>query len=113
MYNLKIRNISATVEMDFSIDVEKFYTEIQNSKGFISYEPEQFPGVIYKMQMNGDNVAFLIFKAKDHKMKVVISGSRSENSLKENAKYIHEKLQMFAIRGENNGKQIDGTSVGN
>jgi len=70
----EIRNIVATFDFKKQIDFKK----IVGRKGVI-YEPEQFPGVIYKSPCKP---ACLIFSSG----KIVIAGSKTESQIKETIK---------------------------
>jgi transcription initiation factor TFIID TATA-box-binding protein len=65
-----VRNIVATANLNFSIDINGIVTCIPN----IIYEPDQFPGAILRM---GDGPVCLLFASG----KIVIVGSKSEEQL--------------------------------
>jgi len=57
---IKIRNIVATVDLgNISIDLEEFVYAIAGLGKQVMYEPEQFPGAIYRMK--DPKCVFLIF----------------------------------------------------
>ena len=57
---IKIQNIVASVDLgDVAIDIEDFIYTVSGLGNRIMYEPEQFPGAIYRMQ--DPKCVFLIF----------------------------------------------------
>ena len=65
----KVQNIVATIDLQRVIDVKK----VLNSLANYVYEPDNFPGIIYKY----NRLSCLIFASG----KVVIVGAKSENQL--------------------------------
>ena len=65
---IQVRNIVATADLGGDIDLEKAAYFL----GRTMYEPEQFAGVIYRM--DEPNVVFLIFASG----KLVIVGAKTE-----------------------------------
>jgi hypothetical protein len=51
---IEIQNIVASIKLDTRLDIDKMAFELENSE----YEPETFPGLVYKMK---GNVTFLVF----------------------------------------------------
>ncbi|MGA3289993.1 MAG: hypothetical protein ABSD42_07145 [Candidatus Bathyarchaeia archaeon] len=70
---IRIENVVGTVSLNKSIDLETLYLTLPAS----FYEPEQFPGLIYKPL--GNSITCLIFSTG----KMVVVGGRSENQIKE------------------------------
>ena len=56
-------------------------------RGRIVYEPEQFPGLIYRM--DGPRAVFLIFSS----VKLVCTGARKEEDVHQAAIKLHRKLE--------------------
>lgn len=70
---IEVVNIVATVDLGAGVDLELAEFTLDN----VMYEPEQFPGLIYRMQE--PKVVFLIFASG----KLVCTGGRSEASVSE------------------------------
>ena len=71
-----IQNIVASVDLsDILIDIEKTIYVVHRLGGRVMYEPEQFPGAIYRME--DPKVVFLIFS----KGKLVCVGAKREEDV--------------------------------
>jgi transcription initiation factor TFIID TATA-box-binding protein len=69
--DIQIQNIVASISLGGSIDLEKTAYSIERAM----YEPEQFPGLIYRM--NDPKVAFLIFSSGN----LVCAGAKKEEEI--------------------------------
>ena len=81
--NLKIQNIVGSSNFNFKINLEKF--QIDNSK-FSCYEPEIFPGLIYKIL--SPKVTILIFTSG----KIVLTGAKEIFEIEETFDLIYNLL---------------------
>lgn len=82
----KIHNIVASCDVKFPIHIEKLYSdEVQ----FSSYEPELFPGLVYRMVR--PKVAFLIFVSG----RIVLTGAKTRSELQEAFQNIYPLLQLY------------------
>ena len=70
---IQIQNIVATSHFDRSINLEKVALVLEN----VIYEPEQFPGLLYKMEK--PKAVLLLFGSG----KVVIAGTKREEDIRE------------------------------
>ncbi len=87
---LQIQNIVASANLHVIIDLDKAAFFLDRSM----YEPEQFPGLIYRMQ--DPKVVLLIFSSG----KMVITGAKKEEDVKRAVENIYELLKKSkAIRG--------------
>ena len=84
--NFKMQNIVGTVDVGFPIRLEGVAF---GHPTFSSYEPELFPGLIYRLVQ--PRVVFLIFVSG----KVVITGARTEEQLVEGLKKVYPILLEF------------------
>ena len=66
-YKMQVENIVASAKLDGTLSLDKIAFNLENSE----YEPEQFPGLVYRMK--DPKVAFLLFGSG----KVVCTGARS------------------------------------
>jgi len=82
----KIQNLVATVDLRFPIRLENLN---QMHGQFSSYEPELFPGLIYRMVK--PRVVLLIFVNG----KIVFTGAKSKSEINESLESIYPILQSF------------------
>ncbi len=80
---LKIQNIVASANLGGMIDLEKS----AYSLGRTMYEPEQFPGLIYRM--DEPKVVILLFASG----KLVCTGAKKEEDVYEAVDKLHKKLE--------------------
>ena len=81
---MKIQNIVASVNLAGLIDLERS----AYSLGRTMYEPEQFPGLIYRMDV--PKVVILIFASG----KLVCTGAKQEEDVYEAVTKLHETLEL-------------------
>lgn len=84
--DFKIQNLVATVDLRFPIRLENLN---QMHGQFSSYEPELFPGLIYRMVK--PRVVLLIFVNG----KIVFTGAKSNAEISESLENIYPILQSF------------------
>jgi transcription initiation factor TFIID TATA-box-binding protein len=80
---LKIQNIVASASLGGMIDLEKS----AYSLGRTMYEPEQFPGLIYRME--SPKVVILLFASG----KLVCTGAKREQDVYEAVDILHQRLE--------------------
>jgi len=80
---LQIQNIVASANLHVMIDLDKAAFVLERSM----YEPEQFPGLIYRM--NDPKVVLLIFSSG----KMVITGAKKEEDVKRAVENIYKTLR--------------------
>ena len=80
---IEVVNVVATVDLGERIDLETADSVLEN----VMYEPEQFPGLIYRMQE--PKAVFLIFTSG----KVVCTGARSEGQVYEAVEKLCKRLE--------------------
>jgi len=78
-----VHNIVAAVDLGASVDIEEAVYKLEA----IMYEPEQFPGLIYRMEE--PKTTFLIF----HSGKLVCVGAKNEEDLHKVVKKLQKKLE--------------------
>jgi transcription initiation factor TFIID TATA-box-binding protein len=81
--DLKVVNIVASVSLGGKVDLEKAVTTL----GKTMYEPEQFPGLIYRM--DEPKVVMLIFASG----KLVCTGATKEQDVYDAVHKLHERLE--------------------
>ncbi len=82
-YKTQIENIVASAKLDARVNLDTIAFNLENSE----YEPEQFPGLVYRM--TDPKVAFLIFGSG----KIVCTGGRSTEDVNEAIKKVAKKLK--------------------
>ena len=85
---IKIQNIVASVILGGKVDLEGFY-EVGGKLGLggrMMYEPEQFPGLIYRME--NPKAVILIFSSG----KLVCTGAKKEEEVHQAVKKLRQKL---------------------
>jgi len=80
---LKIQNIVASASLEGMIDLERS----AYSLGRTMYEPEQFPGLIYRM--DEPKVVILLFASG----KLVCTGAKKEEDVYEAVNKLHQRLE--------------------
>ena len=72
---IKIQNIVASGSVGMTLNLNELATELQN----VEYEPEQFPGLVYKLDKTKTNpkATFLLFSNG----KIVCTGTKSEEEV--------------------------------
>jgi transcription initiation factor TFIID TATA-box-binding protein len=80
---LKIQNIVASASLGGNVDLEKAVTTL----GKTMYEPEQFPGLIYRM--DEPKVVILIFASGN----LVCTGAKKEQDVYDAVHKLHERLE--------------------
>jgi len=87
---IEIQNIVASANLDGSIDLVKFYVESGSEMGGgVMYEPEQFPGLIYRMKE--PKAVILVFSSG----KLVCTGTKKEADVYRAVEKIRQKLEEY------------------
>jgi transcription initiation factor TFIID TATA-box-binding protein len=96
--DIQIQNIVATSNLGFEVDLEDL---AQTLEGTI-YEPEQFPGLIYRMRE--PEIVALIFSSG----KIVCAGAKEESQLKT---CIDHLISFFDLNGDTKSQDIPPIAV--
>ena len=81
-YAIRIENIVASAFLNVEIPLDKVTTKGES----VEYEPEQFPGLVYRM--SDPNVAFLLFSSG----KIVCTGARTKKDVERAIEKLVKKL---------------------
>ncbi len=81
--DIKIQNIVASAQLDGKLRLNEIAFTLRNAE----YEPEQFPGLVYRIEE--PEAAFLLFGSG----KIVCTGGRSIDDVKEAVKRVEEDLE--------------------
>lgn len=91
---IAIQNIVASVDLgNVTIDIEEFVYAAHRPGSIVEYEPDQFPGAVYRME--NPKVVFLVFTTG----KLVCVGAKMEEDIyraTENLLRILEKMHVIA-----------------
>ncbi|MEM5869852.1 MAG: TATA-box-binding protein [Candidatus Aenigmatarchaeota archaeon] len=82
-FKIQVENIVASAKIDGNLNLDTIALNLENSE----YEPEQFPGLVYRMEE--PKVAFLLFGSG----KIVCTGGRSVNDVKTALNKVYNKLK--------------------
>ncbi len=81
---LKIQNLVGAGELDFNLNLSELAMDLNN----VEYEPEQFPGLVYKIK-TPFNASFLLFSNG----KIVCTGTKSKEQMKKCLKQVIKNLK--------------------
>jgi len=84
-YSIEIQNIVASSKLEGNLNLDQIAFELEDSE----YEPEQFPGLVYRMK--DPKVAFLLFSSG----KVVCTGARKVEDVEYAVKTLSKKLKSM------------------
>src|SRR3989338_2765113 len=87
-FKIRIENIVASVSLNVVIPLEKIVRKMEG----MEYEPEQFPGLVYRMEK--PKAAALIFGSG----KIVCTGARSVTDVKAVFKKVVSIVQSVRVR---------------
>ena len=82
-YKVEIQNIVASAKLQKNLNLDKIAFELENTE----YEPEQFPGVVYRLEE--PKVAFLFFGSG----KIVCTGARKVEDVHRALDIAYKKLK--------------------
>jgi transcription initiation factor TFIID TATA-box-binding protein len=82
-FKVQVENIVASAKLDANLNLDTIAFNLDNSE----YEPEQFPGLVYRME--DPKVAFLLFGSG----KIVCTGARSIQDVNIAVKKVSKKLK--------------------
>ena len=90
---IKYENISAACDVEFKISLINLYKylKISDTNSKVSYEPEIFPGLIYKKTKEESNLSLTIY----HSGKIIITGAKREKHINEAFREIYPILIKF------------------
>jgi transcription initiation factor TFIID TATA-box-binding protein len=82
-FKVQVENIVASAKLDGNLNLDTIAFNLENAE----YEPEQFPGLVYRM--SEPKVAFLLFGSG----KIVCTGGRSVKDVEIALKKVYKKLK--------------------
>jgi transcription initiation factor TFIID TATA-box-binding protein len=87
---IRITNIVASGDLGGPVDLEELYNRSRMG-GRVMYEPEQFPGMMYRME--SPRVVFLIFSTG----KIVCVGAKKEEDVYEAVEKLRRRLEEMKV----------------
>lgn len=84
-YKFQVENIVSSAKLESKLNLDEIAFNLENSE----YEPEQFPGLVYRM--TEPKVAFLLFGSG----KIVITGARSVRDVNIAVEKVSRKLKAI------------------
>jgi transcription initiation factor TFIID TATA-box-binding protein len=87
-FHIKIENVVAFTTLNVSISLNKLVSSVENTE----YEPEQFPGLVYRP--TNPRAAALIFSSG----KIVCTGTKSIEKAKEAMRKVVEKIKESGVK---------------
>ncbi len=84
-FEVQVENIVASAKIDNSLNLDTIAFKLEESE----YEPEQFPGLVYRMTK--PKVAFLFFGTG----KIICTGARNMKDIKEALGKVYKKLKLI------------------
>ncbi len=91
---IEVQNMVASGSVGGNLNLNEIVFEFENTE----YEPEQFPGLVYKLIDSPvlSNITFLLFGTG----KIVITGAKSEKEIKDAVKLLRDQLIESALLDE-------------
>ncbi len=87
-YDVKIENIVASSKINAQLNLEEITFSLENAE----YEPEQFPGLVYRI--SEPRVAFLLFSSG----KIICTGAHTLSDVHAALRKLKEKLESIGIK---------------
>ncbi len=87
-FNIKVENVVAFASLGVDIPLERLVAEVENTE----YEPEQFPGLVYRQQ--DPRAAALIFSSG----KIVCTGAKSIENAKIAMGKVADRIRVLGIK---------------
>jgi transcription initiation factor TFIID TATA-box-binding protein len=84
-FKVKIENIVASATLGIEVPLDKIVSKLE----VMEYEPEQFPGLVYRM--DDPKVAFLFFSSG----KIVCTGARNVKDVHQAIDLAYKKLEKI------------------
>ena len=84
-FNIKIENVVAFTSLNVTISLNNLVNKVENTE----YEPEQFPGLVYRM--DDPRVTFLLFGSG----KIICTGGRSIADVKRAIAKLDKRLRKL------------------
>ncbi len=86
-FDIKVENIVASSKIDAQLNLEEIAFSLENAE----YEPEQFPGLVYRIRE--PRVAFLLFSSG----KIICTGAQNIKDVEAALKKLKEKLIEIGV----------------
>ncbi|MEE9405974.1 MAG: TATA-box-binding protein [Candidatus Aenigmarchaeota archaeon] len=87
-YEVKIENIVASAKVNANLNLEEITFNLENAE----YEPEQFPGLVYRI--SEPRVAFLLFSSG----KIICTGAHKISDIHAALRKLRERLEAIGVK---------------
>jgi len=87
-YEIRVENIVASSKIKANLNLEEVTLSLENAE----YEPEQFPGLVYRIKE--PKVAFLLFSSG----KIICTGARNVDDIQKALEKLKQKLESIGIK---------------
>ena len=87
-YDMQVENIVASTKIDAELNLEEITFSLENAE----YEPEQFPGLVYRIKE--PRAAFLLFRTG----KIICTGSRTVKDIHTALGKLKQSLEAIGIK---------------
>lgn len=87
-FKIKVENVVAFAVLGVDVSLDKIVKSVENAE----YEPEQFPGLVYRI--SEPRVAFLLFSSG----KIICTGAHSLSDIRKALNKLREKLESIGIK---------------
>jgi len=87
-FDIQVENIVASSKIKAKLNLEEITFALENAE----YEPEQFPGLVYRIPK--PRVAFLLFSSG----KIICTGAHNINDIHDALNKLKEKLESIGIK---------------
>src|ERR1700694_3442725 len=88
----RINNVSSSGHLGFKVDINRLSLDVDLME-YVTYEPERFPGAIYKLTTNNTVLSVTVF----HSGSVTLTGAKSCNDIYDGFEKLWRILRKFAI----------------
>ncbi|MFB6185833.1 MAG: TATA-box-binding protein, partial [Halobacteriaceae archaeon] len=88
---IQIQNIVGTAELDHLLNLNAIAIGLGLEQ--TEYEPEQFPGLVYRPEEDGSGVVILLFGSGN----LVITGAKDQDDIKQAVNHIYDRLDELAL----------------
>jgi len=87
-FNIQVENIVASSKIEAKLNLEEIAFALENAE----YEPEQFPGLVYRI--SEPRVAFLLFSSG----KIICTGAHNIDDIHSALKKLKSKLEAIGVK---------------
>jgi len=90
VFDIQIENMVASSQLSSTLSLEELAMSLDNAE----YEPEQFPGLVYRI--TDPRISFLLFSTG----RIIITGAQSEKDIHRGLLKLRDNLKKAGVRAE-------------